>query len=862
MSASSSHPPPRALAAYARFVVRRPWAVIGIVLATLTVSVLGALHLRINTNQLDLISQDLPEVKEVKRVIDMVGGSGYLTLALRGSDEATLKKVADDLNAQLVADKEHVRFVSYKLPVEFIQNNMVLFIKTEDLAEGKRRIMAFLKDQLRRNNPFFVELKKTEPVKLELQDLVDKYGSVGKRSIMDEYNISRDGKMLLLLIKPMWDGNDLGKTKAFVETLDQRLAEYGQKSGVKLVEDYSLVGDKTTVAYGYTGSYKLAVDDSYAVEHSLRPTGPVTLAALAGIFLITILFFRRLAPTVLVVTGTVMGTLMTMGFAYFTLGELNMITSVLAGILMGFGIDYGIHFIFRTRLELGAGKKYDEAIHDALINAGRPAFVSAVVTAGSFAVLMVSEFRGFSQFGFLAAMGTFLIAFTLFSWTPALLMVLGRRNAELPRRLVGTMAPPPVSNARGEIRVPRPGMVLGVASVVVAALCALAIPWSSKDPGGDKLGFFERMKHGVRFNYNTRALIPDDQYSVKLQDEINKRFQISSDPVAVYTKDLAETKELYEELTKNKHKYPSVDQVVSIYTFVPPPDVAAANAKILEEWQAELSEIDPAALPPQYQDKAQTFFKMLSARPFDVNGVPQNYKEQFQHLPTTRPENHGYLTFLYPAVDLWNGKTVMNFADELRTIKTDGGKEFHAAGAPMLYARLSKIVLKDGQLTVLLAALWILVMHYLDFRNVKLALASVIPLGVGLVMMMGIMVLTDHKLNFMNIIILPILLGFGVSHGLYLLHRFLEGTSPMVALRSVGAAVSASTLTAIAGFAALGLASHNGLKSMGYIATIGLLTTLVVSFTVLAAVLQLMHDERAKKNNPEQKPLPDEQKAA
>ena len=137
-------------------------------------------------------------------------------------------------------------------------------------------------------------------------------------------------------------------------------------------------------------------------------------------------------------------------------------------------------------------------------------------------------------------------------------------------------------------------------------------------------------------------------------------------------------------------------------------------------------------------------------------------------------------------------------------------------------------------------------LRFLDFRSVKLALASVIPLGIGLWMMLGLTSITVHTLNFMNLVILPILLGFGVSHGLYLLHRFLEGTSPFVALRSVGAAVASSTLTAIAGFGALFFAQHNGLKSIGYVACLGLATTLIVSFTVLAAVLQLIHDKRVK----------------
>ncbi|WP_224244564.1 efflux RND transporter permease subunit [Hyalangium gracile] len=845
---ASSHPPHRFALAYAGLMVRRPGLVLLVILALLGVSAWGTSKLTINSNQLDLISQDLPEVKEVKRIIDMVGGSGYFMLALRSSDEATLKRVADDLAARLQADKENVRFVTYKIPVEFVQQNMALFIKTEDLAEGKSRISRYMKDQLRRNNPFFIELKKTEPVKLDLQDLINKYSSVGKKSIIDDYYISPDRKMMMMLIKPMWDTNELGKTKAYVTKLTQELAEYSKTNpqGVKLVEDYELMGDDKTVAYGYTGSYKTAVDDSYAIEESLQP---VAIYAFLAILAITIAFFRKWAPTVIVVSGMVIGTIITMGFTYATVGELNMITSILGGILMGFGIDFGIHFVFRTRLELGAGKPYDIAIRDAIINAGRPAMVSAVVTAGSFFVLMVSEFRGFSQFGFLAGCGTLILGLTLFSWSPALLALIGRMNPALPARLIGTMTPPATNNASGkEIRFPRPGLLLGVSSTIVVLVCACAIPWSSQEVSASKeLPLLERITHGVRFNYNTRALMPANQPSVQLQDEIARRFQISSDPIAVYTKTLEEAKEVYDELTLNKEKYKSIDQVVSIYTFVPPPEVAQANAKILQEWQEELKDIDVAALPPEMQEKAAVFKKMLEARPFDVKGVPEIYATQFRHLPTTKPENHGFLTFIYPSVDLWDGKLMLQFADETSVIKTASGKEFRSAGAAQLYARLARIVLKDGQLTVILVALWILVMHFADFRSVPLALASVIPLTVGLAMMLGFMAIFDLRLNFMNIIILPILLGFGVSHGLYLLHRFLEGTSPVVALRSVGAAVASSTLTAVSGFAALLAASHNGLRSMGLVACIGLITTLVVSFTVLAAVMQLMHDRRVRK---------------
>ncbi len=868
----------RGAAAYAHTIVTHPGKVLLFLLLLGAVSTWLTSRLTIESDQLALISQDLPEVKEVKRVIDMVGGAGYLMVGLRGEDEATLKRTADALNAKLLAAKQPdgtpwVRFITYKVPVEFIQENMVLFIRTEDLVEAKKRITAYLKDQLRRNNPFFIEIKKTEPVKLDLQDLIARYSAVGKKSIRDDYYISDDRKMVLLLVKPMWNATELPRTRVFIDELTggakagqplERglLREVQEAAGVTLVEDYAKSGDAKTVFFGFTGSYKTGLDDTYAMQESLDD---VFIFAFVFIVVITVVFFRKWAPTVIVISGMALGTVLTMGFARLTLGELNMVTSIIGAILMGFGVDYGIHFIYRTRIELGLGKRYDVAITHALINAGRPALVAAVVTAGSFFVLLVSEFRGFSNFGFLAGFGTIIIGFTLFAWSPSILALLGRTNPEWPKKLIGEMKPPSEAIVSGRTRIPAPRLLLAAAVALVAGICAFAVPWVSVEVPKDRAPTaLERLLGGVRFNYNTRALVPEGQPSIRLQDEVARRFRISADPIAVRTETIEEARDLWYALTKDpehgflvdSEKFPTVDQVVGLYSFVPPPKTAEANAKVLAEWRAELKDLEVASLPPELQEKAAFFLKVLEKKPYGVNEVPELYAQMFRHLPTTRPENHGYLTFIYPKVDLWDGANLMKFADETRVLKGASGKEYRSAGLAILYAKLARIVLFDGKVTVLLAALWILVMHYLDFRNVKLAAASVIPLGVGLWMMLGFLSITDHRLNFMNLVILPILLGFGVSHGLYLLHRFLEGTSPLVALRSVGAAVASSTLTAVAGFASLFFAQHVGLKSIGFVACIGLLTTLAVSFTVLAAVLQLIHDRAGKHVLGEDEPGP------
>ncbi len=860
----------RGTAAYARLVVTYPGRVLAALLVLGVISGWLTSRLQIESDQLSLISPDLAEVKSVKRVVDMVGGAGYLQFALRSNDPVVMKKLADDLvvrmqNAKQPDGTPWVRFITYKVPVDFIQENMVLFIRTEDLIEGRRRISAYMKDQLRRNNPFFIEIKKTEPVKLEMEDLIQKYSAVGKKSIRDDYYISDDRQMLMMLVKPMWNSTDLQQTERFIEYLTGNkyiavppprlktsglIGQTATAVGVSLLEDYDELGDSKTVYFGFSGSYKTALDDSYAIQQSLDD---VLIISLVGIALATIIFFRKWFPTLLVLSGVVLGTIYTMGFAKLALGDLNMITSMIAAIILGFGIDFGLHFTFRTRIELGMGKRYDEAISSAIINAGRPALVAAVVMAGSFLVLLVSDFRGFSQFGLLSGVGTFLTGACLFAWCPSILMLLGNKNPTWPEKLIGKMTPPSEALNSGATRIPAPRLTLGLCVAVVLGVCAFAVPWTDEPLPTDRPAtLLEKLKHGVAFNYNTRALVPPGQPAIRLQDEISRRFQISSDPIAIPTETLEEARDIWYTMTKDpengfsvdREKFPTVDQVVSIYSFVPPPKTAAANAKILEEWRDELKDIDPKSLPPEMQEKAEFFMKVLSKKPFGVEDVPEIYAANFRSLPETKPENKGYLTFIYPKVDLWDGKNLIRFANQTKVIKGASGKEYPGAGLALLYAKLAEIVLADGRLTVILAMIWILVMHYLDFRSVKLAAASVIPLLVGLVMLMGVMSITGEKLNFMNLVMMPILLGFGVSHGLYLLHRFLEGTPPLVALRSVGSAVASSTLTTIAGFGSLLFAQHYGLQSIGLVACIGLSTTLLVSFTVLAAVLQVLYDAK------------------
>ena len=103
----------------------------------------------------------------------------------------------------------------------------------------------------------------------------------------------------------------------------------------------------------------------------------------------------------------------------------------------------------------------------------------------------------------------------------------------------------------------------------------------------------------------------------------------------------------------------------------------------------------------------------------------------------------------------------------------------------------------------------------------------------------GLMVLDGTKVSFYNMLIIPAMLGMGVDSGVHLVHRYIkEGKGGLgVALRATGGAVTMSLFTTALGFFGLLFAGHQGLRSMGELAVLGLTVTFLATMGPLPALL-------------------------
>jgi len=911
------------------FYLTRPLRSAAVALLILAFAVVGWQKLTINSNQLELMPASISAVQELKKITTMVGGTGFLVITLKhternpgdelieqarllkrhGKDEEAkklaakanaeyaktrkediaraqvLKDAADEIATELKKDPE-VRFIQYKFNLDFLKRKFLMFWKTEDLREAVRRVSLKRDDLMRRADPFFIDLGQGE-VRLDLADLLSRYTRVGKKEIIDEYYVSPDRRMMVLLVKPQFSMNEIDKSRQLMHKIKL------------LIEERHI--DKRGVEFGFTGLYPQYVDQYDSIEQSIAPTA---ILSLLGIAVILGVFVRRVRLILALLVALVYAILLTYGVTYAVIGQLNLITAIFGGILAGFGIDFGIHFIFRFRQEYWQSEDVMQAIHATVQNTGPAALFSAATVSAAFIALIVSDFRGFSEFGIISTYGILLTMVCMFTLTPLLIVLFEKFFPGFMKRM-GKRSPEPDTFHPG-FNVTRVSRIVVIGSLLISVAGLVLV-------------------RGVGFDHDSRNMLSSDIPSEILREEMDLRYDIAGDPLGVATDTLDEAASLFEYLEPpDDNLKGTVAQVVSPFSFVPPAVQQIENEKIIRNFAAQ-TKVPAALIPDQYRPYYGQYLQFTRERPFRFHDLPPNVQRQFQNVEKSPIK--GWLTFIYPEVDkmyfaqdlarldrlvgeihypvigrqtlqriahdlpLWERKLgkrfpgsdqkktilgmqlsdreaagiveILNKIDE-KSLKAYGffdmvteeilksrpfskiedvqktKKMARATGSTILVAQFTYIIQRETRWIIIGTSVLVFFILLVSFRNLKSCLIALVPLITGVLVMTSVMVLFDVKLNYFNVIVFPIIIGYAINSGIFMLFRSIELGSAVQALGRIGPPIMASNLTTFAGWVALLVAVHPGVRSMGIVACVGLAATLFVSLTFLPALLELL----------------------
>jgi hypothetical protein len=159
-----------------------------------------------------------------------------------------------------------------------------------------------------------------------------------------------------------------------------------------------------------------------------------------------------------------------------------------------------------------------------------------------------------------------------------------------------------------------------------------------------------------------------------------------------------------------------------------------------------------------------------------------------------------------------------------------------ATGAPISIRESGRTIVSAFVEAGILSFIAIIILLALVLRRFDDVMRTLAPLVLAGLLTLASCVALNLKLNFANIIALPLLLGIGVAFNIYFVVAWRAGAKNFLQ-SALTRAVVFSALTTATGFGTLWLSEHPGTASMGELLMISLAWTLVTTLFVSPALL-------------------------
>lgn len=191
---------------------------------------------------------------------------------------------------------------------------------------------------------------------------------------------------------------------------------------------------------------------------------------------------------------------------------------------------------------------------------------------------------------------------------------------------------------------------------------------------------------------------------------------------------------------------------------------------------------------------------------------------------------HLIMTYLYPEQGELPGGW-------FHRVQVSMGGSGELTSGRLLTFEMREIVYYDFPRLTLLVFCLVMGSLLWSFRSLRWALASLIPVMFGTAFLVAIMLIIKHRLNFLNVLIFPVIIGIGIDDGIHIIHRFRRGDSIRHIITETGRALILTSITTMVGFGSLMVSSYKGLVSLGFVAMLGMFLCLVTSLLALTAFL-------------------------
>jgi predicted RND superfamily exporter protein len=751
---------------------------------------------------IELLPDSTREVQDLKIVQEMAGGGGYFVIRVRGDSKEGRRSYATALAARLEQQKEIVSYVDYHFDASFFSTRALWLLSTEKLEALVRDVDARITWEKQRALPGFVDLLGETPPPT-LAELEKKYGSQARTS---EYIEGRTAPELYMFVKPTKQAGDLDFNRQIVSKITDVSAS--MKTSFPAIE------------VDFTGAYVWRVEEDDVMREDLGRAGLVSSVLALTIILLST---RRITALWVVALPVALGISATFAFAYFTIGHLNPVTGFLGAILVGLGLEYGTHLAMRYWEERRDAEALP-ALRTTVISTFPGALTSALTNSVAFLVLMMSDFDAFKQFGSIAGFGVMATVISAYVMAPAIL--------RLSERVRPFKARPIRLGADGKER-SLPRLPTGALIGLIVGITAVAAVSATYAP---KASFEKDLKR-----------LKGKSPATELDEAINDQLGIIMIPAIVAVKSLDEAEKLAavsRAFKAERGAASAIQEIASLNDFFPAPGALDARRTAIARLGPVLQRVPESIRTGKDKDRFDSLARMIESQPWGPDEVPTEIRRRFQPI-----KGPGAFVLIFPARTGYNADSLDLWAADLdeviaRSMKV--GLDPRVLDTNRIASRIFTIVRQDGPFIMGAAGVVVFVMILISLRSFTRTVLVTVPLYIGVTCVFGAMQLFDVKLNFLNVVVLPNLLTIAVDNSVHLYHRYIEEGPGSIghALRHTGFASFVATCSNAAGYAALFVARHEGLRSIAWLAVLGVLCSFLGTTILFPALLELV--ERMK----------------
>ncbi len=835
------------------FSARNAWLVLslGIVLAALSAYYVR-LHFAINTNFDLLISQNLPWMEHRIAFQKAFPSEGMGILAVLDAPTPELAQdAAARLTGRLNQSVPHIVSAQEAGNAPFFRRNGLLFLSPPELTNALAG--------LSRSAPLLGPLAKDPSLRgimesIRLSSRGVRFNRVSLETLAPQFRAMTQTIEETLDNKPAYFSwqtvlNSPPPPRQQIVSVNPRLDFSSLQPGGEAVasirktaRDLGLAGEGTRLRI--TGQVPMDDDQLSTLQEGAAPN---VIASITAILLILWLALHSWRIIVAMFLTVALGLSLTAAAGLLMAKALNPISVAFFVLFVGIGVDFALQFSVAYRV--ARFHNYDPMgalVVTAARNGGR-LVLAGLATAAGFLSFLPTSYRGVSELGEIASSGMIIALIASLTILPALLRLV---NPPPERSPLGYAWLIPLDEFLERRRL---SIVVGTVLVILAASPILywlefdSNPTHLQNPKAESVATYLELSKNPNFSSWTAEILAP---SLGEADAIATRLAalpevarvttlngfVPQDQDQKLTQILQKANELSDNLSppKGSAKPSDQDNINSLNAAAAKLNEAAnahpegKGARAAQGLARSLTELANAS-PEKRQKAEQAFVFPLRITLDNIRGSLHPDRITLQTLPASlvrawlTPDGRARVS-VAPKGDQNDDAVIIRFADAV--LKVDP----NATGAAVRITEGAKTVVNAFIKAAIYALISIAILLWLFLRRLSDVAVTLFPLILAAIVTLEICATTGFKLNFANIIALPVLLGVGVAFKIYYIVAWRQGQTHLLA-SPLTRAVFYSGLTTAVAFGSLWLSNNPGLSSMGE------LLALALACTMAAAIL-------------------------